>query len=96
MFVPLFLLVGANAFDYVTFLVMAARHGLSAEANPIVVRIAQELGLPGLTVAKLAVVSIAALTAIVIGPQRPRTAMLVLVAGIGVGALGGMSNIASI
>jgi len=35
-----------------TFLFMILRHGLSAEFNPVVVAVAQDYGLPGLTIAK--------------------------------------------
>lgn len=96
MTVSLLLLVSAQAFDYLSFLVMAGRHGLAAEANPLVVSLAEQYGLPGVTAAKLAVVALVALTAIVISPQRRKIAAVVLLAGIGTGALGGISNVASI
>ena len=34
------------------------RHGLTAEANPIVVRIAESTGIPGLTLAKILTVAL--------------------------------------
>src|SRR5689334_7360809 len=42
----------AHFFDYATFMVLVAKNGLHAEANPIVVKIAQNSGLAGLTIAK--------------------------------------------
>ena len=38
------LLLLAHVFDYGTFLWMTSRHGLSAEANPIVVMMATDFG----------------------------------------------------
>ncbi len=86
----------AHAFDYASFLVMVDRHGLAAEANPIVVALAQEVGLPGLTVAKVVTVCFAALLMVVIAPRRRRLAMGLFVFGVGAGLLGGFSNIATI
>ena len=95
MVLPVLLLAGAQAFDYVTFLVMAARHGLGAEANPLVVHVAETYGLPGVTAAKLLVVGLVGLTAIVIGRERPKLAALVIIGGGAGGAFGGFSDIIS-
>ncbi len=86
----------AHLFDFVSFVVMVQRHGLSAEANPIVVQIAQDAGLPGLTLAKLLTVGFAALILTILAPRRRRLAMALLVFGIAAGLIGGVSNIASI
>lgn len=83
----------AHLFDYTSFLVLMARHGLAAEANPIVVALAQEVGLPGLTVAKVISVAVAALLVMVIASWRRRVAVAVLVFGVGAGIVGGLSNI---
>ena len=57
-----FLILGsAHFFDYASFLVMTSRHGLMAEYNPLVVALAQLLGLLGLTLVKVA--SVVLLTA---------------------------------
>lgn len=95
MVLPVLLLAGAQAFDYVTFLVMAARHGIGAEANPLVIHLAESYGLPGVTAAKLFLIGLVGLTAIVIGRQRPKLAALVIVAGVTAGTFGGVSNIVS-
>lgn len=86
----------AHAFDYLTFLAMTAKHGLAAELNPVVVTLAEQFGLPGLTIAKLASVGFLAAVVLLAAPQRRRVAGALLVIGISVGVLGGVSNIASI
>jgi hypothetical protein len=86
----------AHLFDYTSFLVLMARHGLAAEANPVVVALAQEVGLPGLTVAKVISVGFAALLVMVIASWRRSVAVAVLVFGTGAGLLGGLSNIAAL
>jgi len=86
----------AHAFDYVTFLVMTSKHGLAAELNPVVVTLAEQFGLPGLTIAKLASVELRAGVVLLAAPQRRKVAGALLVIGISVGVLGGVSNIASI
>jgi hypothetical protein len=94
--IALIVLALAHVFDYVSFLFMIDRHGLTAEANPIVVRLAEEAGLPGLTLAKVATVAFAALLMFIIAPRRRRLAMGLLIFGISAGLLGGFSNIASL
>jgi hypothetical protein len=90
------LLVAAHVFDYVTFLVMTGRHGLNAELNPIVVALADSVGLPGLTVAKVASVVLLASVVTVLMPHRRKWATMILAIGIAVGIVGGISNIASL
>ncbi|MEA2621456.1 MAG: hypothetical protein QOH61_366 [Chloroflexota bacterium] len=95
--ITLSLLALAHLFDFSTFLVMTSRHGLAAELNPIVVFMATEFGLPGLTVAKLASVIFLGLTAVLLyRVRRNRTAALLLTIGVIAGVIGGCSNIASI
>ncbi len=86
----------AHVFDYASFIVMVEKHGLAAEANPIVVQLAEQAGLPGLTIAKIATVTFAAVLMILIAPRRRRLAMGLLMFGVGAGLLGGLSNIATI
>ena len=85
----------AHLFDYTSFLVLVSRHGLAAEANPIVIRIAQTAGIPGLTIAKLATVAFAATLMLIILPKRPKLAMALVAFGVAAGLLGGLSNVAS-
>ena len=86
----------AHLFDYTSFLVMVGRHGLAAEANPIVVMLAQQAGLPGLTLAKVLTVGFAAMLMVALAPKRKRLAMGLLVFGIGAGLVGGISNVATL
>ena len=87
------LLVLAHAADYLTFLVMVMRHGIGAEANPIVVTLAREHGLLLLTVAKFSAVLLAASAVIIVARTRPRIAGGVLVFAVLLGGLGALSNI---
>ena len=47
MTIALIVLVAAHAFDYFSFLVMTAKHGMAAELNPIVVTLAQRVRAAG-------------------------------------------------
>jgi hypothetical protein len=86
----------AHFFDYASFLVMIGRHGMAAEANPIVVVLHQEIGLAGLTVAKVVTVAFAAAIMFIIATRRRRLAMGLFVFGVMAGVVGGVSNIATI
>jgi len=86
----------AQFFDWASFLVLVSRHGLAAEANPIVVRIAQTAGKPGLPLPKVATVGFAALLMFLIAPKRRKLAYGLLVFGIAAGMVGGLSNVASL
>lgn len=92
----LLVLIAAHAFDYVSFLVMTAKHGMVAEANPVVIHLAEQFGLPGLTIAKLGSVAFLAGVVILAAPQRPKVAGILVVIGITAGMVGGISNVASI
>ncbi len=89
-------LVAAHAFDYLSFLVMTAKHGMAAEANPVVIQLAEMFGLPGLTIAKLASVAFLASVVIIAAPHRRRMAAVLVAIGITAGMVGGVSNITSI
>lgn len=91
----IFLLIFAHAADYATFLVMVARHGIRAELNPIVSRIAEEHGLALLTVAKASAVLLVAATFLILLRTRPRLGSAVLAIGIFVGGVGAYSNVLS-
>ena len=53
---------------------MTAKHGLAAEANPVVVGLAEQFGLPGLTIAKLGSVAFLAAVVVLAAPQRRKIA----------------------
>lgn len=90
------LLILAHAADYVTFLVMVMQHGLSAEANPIVVTIARDHGFLVLTMAKVSTVLLVASLFLVVVRTRPRLAATVMAIGVVAGSIGALSNIATI
>ena len=86
-------LLAAQGFDFVSFLAMVAQHGVRAEANPIVVELAQATGLPGVTIAKVAIIVLTASTTAIVSRQSRRLAVAVLFAGIAGGVVGGLSNV---
>lgn len=87
------LLALAQLFDYVSFMVMIDRHGLAAELNPIVVAIANNLGLIGLTLVKAGAVVFLACAVMVLMPRRKHVATAVLTVGVVLGFVGGISNV---
>lgn len=89
-------LAAAQAFDFVSFLVMTRRHGLAAELNPLVVMIAEAFDLRALAILKLAVIAYVAITVAILAKRRPRLAGSVLAVGVVAGIAGGLSNLASI
>jgi hypothetical protein len=94
--IALFLLVLAQFADYATFVAMVGRHGLEAELNPVVVVIFEQLGLIGVTVAKLAVVAFAASVVALIVRRRRTLGSLVVGFGVGTGLFGAFSNVLTI
>jgi len=90
------LLIIAHVADYATFVVMVARRGLGAELNPLVAVIFEDWGLALLTVAKFATVLLVAAVFLIVSRDRPRVAGAVLAFGVFIGALGAVSNIATI
>ena len=86
----------AHLFDYASFLVMFARHGLAAEANPIAVSLTDTFGLSGLTAAKILTIAFAAVLMAVIASRSRGVAVTVLVFGVALGLIGGFSNIATL
>jgi len=86
----------AHLFDYSTFLVMVVRHGLAAEANPVVAGIADHLGLAALATGKLALVVYVAAVVLLLSAKRPKLAAALLLVGTVAGLLGGFSNVATI
>jgi hypothetical protein len=87
------MLAVAQLFDYVSFMVMIERHGLAAELNPIVVALHDSVGLVGLTIVKAFAVVFLASTATLLMQRRPNVAFGVLLVGIVLGVVGGISNV---
>ena len=90
------ILVLAHFFDWASFMVMIGRHGLGAEGNPLVVHVASQWGVVGLTVVKLVAVVLSACVFAVLLPKSRKLALLVLAFGVVAGAFGTLSNVISI
>jgi hypothetical protein len=94
--IALGMLAVAQLFDYVTFMVMIDRHGLAAELNPIVVALANNVGLIGLTMVKAGAVIFLAFAVLLLMPRRRHVAIAVLSVGVVLGVVGGVSNVMTI
>lgn len=93
-------LVLAQALDLVTFSVMISRHGLAAEANPIVNGLFGSMGMAAVVLAKLALVLLVG--ALSVAASRGRGGVwsiaggLPLALAITAGLIGGITNAAAI
>jgi hypothetical protein len=94
--VSLGILALAQLFDYVSFMWMIERHGLAAELNPIVVHLAESVGIVGLTLVKVGAVAFLGIAVLVLMPRRPHIATGVLAVGVILGVVGGVSNVMTI
>ncbi len=94
--IALGMLAVAQLFDYVSFMVMIDRHGLAAELNPIVVALANNVGLIGLTAVKAGAVIFLAFAVLLLMPRRRHVAIAVLTVGVVLGVVGGVSNVMTI
>jgi hypothetical protein len=92
-------LLAAQLFDYATFTLMVGRHGIIAEANPLVAEGFLAYGLPLLAVAKGALVLLVGSIVVVLARERPDRrprsglAVSITLLGVGMGLLGGVSNV---
>jgi len=94
--IALGILAAAQLFDYVSFMVMIERHGLTAELNPIVIALANSVGLIGLTLVKAGAVLFLAFAVLLLMPRRRHVAVAVLAVGVVLGVVGGVSNVMTI
>jgi hypothetical protein len=94
--IALGILAVAQLFDYASFMVMIERHGLSTELNPIVVALANSVGLVGLTLVKAGAVLFLAFAVLLLMPRRRHVAVAVLAVGVVLGVVGGVSNVMTI
>jgi hypothetical protein len=91
-------LLAAQLFDYGTFTVMIARHGATAEANPLIAQGLVTYGLPLLAVAKVALVMLLGSIVVILAspaPRRPtmtRMATVLALLAVAGGLVGGISN----
>ena len=84
----------AQMFDLVTFMAMVRELGPAAEMNPLVTTLYVLYGYPMVAIAKITLVAlVTAITTILIARNaRPRMARGIILLGIVVGLVGGMSN----
>jgi hypothetical protein len=97
-FATLFL---AQAFDLATFSVMVARHGSTAEANPLVNDLFDTFGMPAVVFAKVALVVLISALCLAASSRGSRGVWsmiggLPLALGIAAGLIGGITNTASL
>ncbi len=93
-------MVAAQLLDLATFVRLVRSVGIAGEANPFVIGLFQDGGLPTLVLAKLALVVLIGSVAVVLLTARGRTAHraggVLLAAPIVAGILGGWSNVLTI
>jgi hypothetical protein len=90
----------AQAVDLATFSVMVARHGATAEANPIVSDLFHQFGMPAVVVAKLALVLLVGALWVAAAARERRGVWsmiggLPLALAITAGLIGGITNAAA-
>ena len=90
----------AQTLDLATFSVMVARHGASAEANPIIVQVFDSFGMPAVILVKLVLITFVAALALAASGKGNRKlwAMvggLPLAVAIAAGLIGGITNAAT-
>ena len=88
----------AQLFDLATFLTMVHRLGPASEANPLVAMLFGLYGFPLVAIAKVTMLAfVTAIGAVLLKEQGTRWVVVtILVAGIGVGIIGGISNTVAI
>jgi hypothetical protein len=79
--------------DFLTYLRMVALHGPAAEANPLVGHAALVLGVPGLMIAKLALIVVVATTFSILVRSHSRLAVTIATSGTVAGLLGAATNV---
>lgn len=89
----------AQAFDLATFSVMVARHGSTAEANPLVNDLFDALGMPAVVGAKLALIVLVSALGLAASSRGGRgmwsmVGGLPLALAIAAGLIGGITNTA--
>ena len=91
-------ILAAQLFDFGTFTLMVARHGIESETNPIVAQGFLAFGLPLVAVAKGALVLLVGSILVILGrtwaaaPMTRRVATSVALVAVASGLLGGISN----
>jgi hypothetical protein len=92
----------AQLLDLGTFIRMIDRHGIDAEANPLVSHLMSQHGLEFVAVAKIVALAVVVAVTVVLAesrpdrPAHPRLARLVVAVAVVVGLLGGWTNAATL
>jgi len=92
-------LLAAQMFDFATFTIMVGRHGIAAEANPLVAAGLAAFGMPILALMKIALIALLASIVVILGRDQERgrfgleLAALISVLAVAGGLLGGISNV---
>lgn len=93
-------ILAAQLFDFATFTMMIARHGIAGEANPIVAQGFVAFGLPIVVIGKIALIVLCGSLQVVLlrgvgtGRTSRRLATLVALVAVAAGLAGGISNLA--
>ena len=93
-------ILAAQLFDFATFTMMIARHGIAGEANPIVAQGFVAFGLPIVMIGKIALIVLCGSLQVVLlrsvdrGRTSGRLATLVALLAVTAGLAGGISNLA--
>ncbi len=100
-FLRLLAVVVAQWLDLTTFIAMVDRRGAAAEANPLVARLLNDGGVALVTLGKAALVLLVVSTVVILsGDRRPNRypvlAWIIVIAAVGAGMIGGLSNVATI
>lgn len=83
----------AQGGDLLTFLQMIVSLGLAAEANPLVARGVEALGLPAVIAAKLGLIVLVVTVFSILSRSHRRTAALVATAAVVAGLFGTFTNV---
>jgi hypothetical protein len=92
-------LFAAQFFDFGTFTVMVGRHGIMAEANPIVAQGFVVFGMPLIALVKVALIVFVGAVVVLLDRHHPASrlrsglAILVTVLAVAAGLAGGISNV---
>jgi Domain of unknown function (DUF5658) len=91
--------LAAQLFDFGTFTIMVARHGIVSEANPLVAQGFSAFGMPMVALMKIVLVVLLTSIIIILARERsvarshPAMAALITVLAVAAGLVGGISNV---
>jgi Domain of unknown function (DUF5658) len=91
--------LAAQLFDFGTFTIMVARHGIGSEANPLVAQGFSVFGMPMVALMKIVLVVLLTSVIVILARDRsvarshPTMAGLIAVLAVAAGLVGGISNV---